>query len=105
PYGEVEYGERAAGATARYQVALADDLELTAVAGYSYRTVEFEDQSEWVYDWYGERIRKRRVRGEIDGMGYDQSTWTHGAFLRSVLAYSVAPEHVVSFAIAPTLNL
>jgi len=101
PYGEAEYGETAVGATARYQVLPRRDLELEVIASYSYRAAEFVDKSAWVYDWYGERIRERRILGEIDGETYDQIYWIHDLLGRAVVAYSIAPEHVLTLVSSP----
>lgn len=104
PYGEVWYGETAIGATARYQVQPRPDLELEIIASHAYRTIEFVDDSDWVYDWYGERVRARRIPGEIEGDAYDQIFWQHDTFGRAMVAYSVRPEHVITLVVAPTFS-
>ncbi len=82
PYGEVNYGSKVVGSIARYEVDLPHDVSLDVVAAYSHRTVSFDDQSQWVYDWRGERIRARRVGGEIDSKPTDQRHWQHSLFGR-----------------------
>ncbi|MCG8423136.1 MAG: TonB-dependent receptor plug domain-containing protein [Proteobacteria bacterium] len=102
PYGEVTHGEMGAGGTARYVQDLAPRVRLDAVAGYAYRRIEFRDVGEWVYDWRGERIRERAQAGEIESRPHDQVYWQHGAFARIGLAWSVAAQHRLRFAVSPS---
>jgi outer membrane receptor protein involved in Fe transport len=102
PYGEVTYGERVAGASTRYQVALPGQLRLDVIGAYARRTIRFRDASEWVYDWYGNHVLQRRVAGEIDGHPHDDAYWQRDSFARALvsralpggeLRLSISPSH------------
>lgn len=99
PYGEPESGESVHGATLRYEKAsfLTRGLLVSALAGYSHRSVEFQDLSPWVYDWLGQRVFRRPERtrppGEISGDGVDSVTLEHRGIGRLGLAYLLTPDH------------
>jgi vitamin B12 transporter len=101
PYGEPEYGETVYGATARYEVALSGRFDLELVANYAHRAIDFVDKGQWVYDWFGRRIRERRVAGEIESDPTDQTTWQDGAFGRATLIAKLAPEHTLRASLSP----
>ncbi len=101
PYGEVRYGERVFGATARYDVDLTPKVGLELIANYAHRTVDFVDKSAWVYDWYGRRIRERRVPGEISSDATDQTVWQNSAFGRALATWKVARQHTLRLALSP----
>jgi vitamin B12 transporter len=101
PYGEVEYGETVYGATARYEVEIGPVFELELIANYARRTVDFVDRGLWVYDWFGQRIRERRIAGEIDGDPTDQTIWQNGAFGRATLTARLSPEHALRASLSP----
>jgi len=101
PYGEVEYGETVYGATGRYELALTPKLELELIANYAHRRIDFTDQSQWVYDWFGQRIRERRVAGEIEADPTDQSVWQDGVFGRATLGWKLAAQHLLRLSLAP----
>ena len=104
PYGEVTYGESIAGATARYDQPLARNVELELVANYAHRTIDFVDRSAWIYDWFGRRVRERRVAGEIDNTPTDQTVWQDGGFGRALVKYAIAPEHVLRLSMSPAVT-
>jgi hypothetical protein len=101
PYGEVEYGETVYGATARYEVEIGPVFELEFVANYARRSIDFVDKGLWVYDWFGQRIRERRIAGEIDGDPTDQTIWQDGAFGRATLTARLSPEHALRVSLSP----
>ena len=102
PYGEVQYAETISGLTLRYEQPLARNLDLELVGNYGYRTIWFLDDSDWVYDWYGEQVRERRKPGEIDGDATDLKQWQHGAYARLNLNYRPHPLHALRLSAAPT---
>lgn len=55
----------------------------------------------WVYDWFGQRIRERRIGGEIEADPTDQTTWQDGAFGRATLTAKLTPEHTLRASISP----
>ena len=77
PYGEVEYAERSLGGSIRYETPQRSDRGLTVVLGYSRRRLDFSDQSEWVYDWLGNRVRRRARPGEVGQSPSDATLWDH----------------------------
>lgn len=95
PYGEVEWGSSVKGSVARYEVDATPNLNLELVAAYSKRTTEFQDRSEWVYNWRGERIRERRVPGEIEAKPRDQVYWQHAAFVRAGVGFRLSPQQAL----------
>jgi TonB family protein len=102
PYGEVEYGQTATGLIGRYEHALTNQLDAELIASYSYRTSTFVDDSQWVYDWFGNRVRERRVRGEIEAKPTDHVYRWHNLFGRVVLEHAVTPAHVITLVSSPT---
>jgi hypothetical protein len=101
PYGDVAYGETAYGSTARYSAELAPSWELDLIAAYAHQLTDFVDDSEWVYDWYGQRVRMRPMPGEIDD-ATDQSQWRHSGFGRAMLTWSFAAEQALRLSITPS---
>ncbi|MET0792907.1 MAG: TonB family protein, partial [Polyangiaceae bacterium] len=101
PYGEVRYGERVWGATAHYDVDLTSKLGIQLVANYAHRTIDFVDESDWVYDWNGRRIRERRVPGEIDSDATDQTIWQNSVFGRALAVWKVAQRHTLRVSLTP----
>lgn len=104
PYGEVTYGETAAGATLRYEQPLLPNLELEVLGSYAHRIIDFADTGQWVYTWFGQRIRERGVPGEIQSRATDQTIWQDGAIARATLAWSIRPEHVLRLSLSPTFT-
>lgn len=101
PYGEVTYGESVYGVTGRYEAELGAGLELELIANYARQTIDFVDKALWVYDWYGRRVRERRVGGEIEGEPTDQIVWQHSAFGRATLGWRFAAEHQIRVSLSP----
>ncbi|WP_394846218.1 TonB-dependent receptor [Pendulispora brunnea] len=101
PYGEVTYGETIYGATLRYEQPFARNFELKATASFSRRIIDFVDDSEWVYDWFGRRTRERFPRGEIEQIPHDQTFWQNNAYGNAVLSWAIHPSHVVRLSVTP----
>ena len=101
PYGEVTYGETVYGFTARYDLPIDERLDLELVANYAHRAIDFVDKGQWVYDWYGQRIRERRVAGEIESDPTDQTVWDDAGFGRATLTARLAPEHTLRASVSP----
>jgi TonB family protein len=104
PYGEVRWDSRVYGASAHYEVELPHGITPELSLGYSHRTVSFEDKSKWVYNWFGERIRERRVAGEIDVKPTDQVEWQHSLYGRAGAAWQIHPDHKLSLASGTQYN-
>lgn len=105
PYGEVSYDQRVRGATLRYAVEPSKHLNLEVLLNYAYQHTHFDDRSEWVYDWYGHRIRERRVAGEVETQPSDQVEWQHAWFARSMAEFLVAKGHTLRIGTSPSLAL
>jgi outer membrane receptor protein involved in Fe transport len=101
PYGEVTYGETVYGLTARYDLPINERLDLELIANYAHRAIDFVDKGQWVYDWYGQRIRERRVAGEIESDPTDQTLWDNAGFGRATLTARLAPEHILRASVSP----
>ncbi|APR84273.1 TonB-dependent receptor [Minicystis rosea] len=102
PYGEVTYGERVYGATARYEQVIGENVEVGIIAGYARRAIDLLDRSEWIYDWYGHRIRPRAQLGELGDGARDQTVWRDGMIGRAHMAVRVRPELAVRASVSPT---
>lgn len=103
-YGEVTYGETAAGATLRYEQPLLPNLELDLLGSYAHRVIDFLDKGQWVYDWYGHRVRFRKPPGEIEATPHDQTHWQHSGLARAMLTFRAAPRHTLRLVVAPTFT-
>lgn len=101
PYGETRYGESVLGVTGRYAVNLARNVEMELIASYGHRTIDFVDKSEWVYDWFGRRIRERRIAGEISSDPTDQTVWQKSGFGRATISWEVNRGHTVRLSSSP----
>ncbi|MBC7794993.1 MAG: TonB-dependent siderophore myxochelin receptor MxcH, partial [Clostridia bacterium] len=101
PYGEVRYGETSYGVTTTYEQPLTAKVDLSVIANYARRSIDLVDRSQWVYDWFGERVRERRIAGEIDGDPTDQTTWQDSGWSRVNLAWKPHPAHVVRLVVSP----
>ncbi|MGC4088113.1 MAG: TonB-dependent siderophore myxochelin receptor MxcH [Polyangiaceae bacterium] len=101
PYGGVSYGEAVKGATGRYEGDLGRGLELELVGSYAHRTIDFVDKSNAVYDWYGRRVRERRVAGELEGKPRDQLHWEHRLFGRAYLSWKLGRTQVARLSLSP----
>jgi len=102
PFGEIRYGETVAGATALYDAPLGDRVTLEAVASYTHRTIRFDDQSTWVYDWNGRQVATRRIAGELDAEPHDQRIRQHTLFARARVEWKIVPDvHVLRASTTP----
>jgi vitamin B12 transporter len=102
PYGEVEYGETVFGSTLRYEVDITPEVELEQVLNYAHRRVDFVDKSLWVYDWFGQRIRARRVGGEIESDPTDQVIWDDSVFSRTRAKWRFWPGQSLELSVSPS---
>lgn len=80
PYGEVQTARSARGATARWTLNRAP-FTASALAAWSWRETWFSDQSDVVYDWYGDVVRDRPSPGEL-GDAAERFTWQHAGYAR-----------------------
>jgi hypothetical protein len=64
-------------------------LEVEFRGSYGYRSIDFVDKSEWIYDWFGQRVRRRVLAGELESDPSDQTIWQHGVFARAGAAYGL----------------
>lgn len=93
PYGGVHYTTQNYGAVGRYEVEPTRDVNVELVGAYNKRTIHFVDDSKWVYNWRGDRVRERRVPGEIESKPSDQFNWEHGAFGRMSARWQLSSSH------------
>lgn len=105
PYGEARYGATALGAQLVHEKALSEKVRLDVLAGYGWQATELLDVSEWVYDWYGNRVYAREQPGEIGGDPTDQTVWQQAVYGRANLGWDVADTQHLRLAVAPTLTL
>ena len=103
PYGEVTYGETVYGGTARYDVDLRPNVELSLTAKYSHRIIDFQDKGE-----YGSTtgVADGSARGlwpvEVDSDAKDLTIWQDAAFGRAMASWIVRPSHTLRLSTTPT---
>ncbi len=102
PYGAVHYGELVGGTTLTYEQPLTRTLELTLVANYAHRNIDFVDDSSYVYDWYGHPGLRRQRAGEVNGTPSDQTLSQQSGFGRALLSWALAPRHALRASLTPT---
>lgn len=103
PYGDVTFGEHVVGGTLRYEQPglLGDDTSVDVVASLSRQQIDFRDTGEWVYDWFGERIRERRTQGEIQSDPTDRSLWQWSFFGRAYARWAPEEAHELRLSVTP----
>lgn len=104
PYGEARYGELVGGVTARWMQPLSERVDVEVLGSYANKTLQFDDQGRWVYDWYGNKMLERRVPGEIDNLPHDQRLWQHTAFARARLEWRLLEHHAARLSVTPTYS-
>lgn len=104
PYGEVSYGDRRAGVQLQYEQSLTDAVSLQGVAVVAHHGYDFADESEWVYDWFGNQVRERAVAGEIEAKPRNQVLWVNAAFGRGLLSWTPNPRHTLEVTTSPTYS-
>ena len=104
PYGEVTHGQTAIGGTLRYELPRGeqDTFGLSALVGYGRRSIDFRDDSRWVYDWFGNRVFERAEgAGEISPFASDLTQWEQRLLGRVTARYDLAPGHDLELVVAP----
>jgi vitamin B12 transporter len=101
-FGEARYRQQNYAAQLRYHQPLTRALRLEAIAGYSYLSTRFIDDSMWIYDWRGERTGPRPSPGESSRQALDTTTLQHSTFARVLLTYKLGEGHKLELALSPT---
>lgn len=108
PYGEVMTYRKSAGSVLTYRNDFGNNVQLDIVSGYNYRERQFKDVSDYVYNWYGERIEGSagNVSGEIsESTGpSDTYTWNNDVFSRLKASWKINNQYALSFTSAPTYS-
>ncbi|MBS7253693.1 TonB-dependent receptor [Flavobacterium branchiicola] len=108
PYGEVMTYRKSAGTVLTYRNTFGENFMLDVISGYNYRERQFRDVSDYVYNWYGERIEGSagNVSGEIsESTGpSDTYTWNNDVFSRLKASWKINDQYAVSFTSAPTYS-
>ncbi|TDW52776.1 outer membrane receptor protein involved in Fe transport [Flavobacterium sp. 270] len=108
PYGEVMTYRKSAGSVLTYRNDFGENVALDVIFGYNYRERQFTDVSDFVYNWYGERIpgSAGNVSGEIsESTGpSDTYTWNNDAFSRLKASWKINNQYALSFTSAPTYS-
>jgi len=95
PIGEATYGASTMGATVRYEQTVRPNWHVSAVASLGRRTIRFVDESEWIYSWRGERLRKDIYKGELFLEPHNVTIWQDSFFARPTIEWHVEPEHII----------
>lgn len=108
PYGEVMTYRKAAGTVLTYRNNFGENVMLDIVSGYNYRERQFTDVSDYVYNWYGERIEGSagNVSGEISESTGPSDTYTRNndVFSRLKASWKINNQYALSFTSAPTYS-
>lgn len=104
PYGEVTYGDRSVGAQLLYEQPFSNTISLQAVAVVAHRSYDFSDESQWVYDWFGNQVGERRVAGEIEAKPRNQTLWVNSVFGRALASWTPSPNHAIRLTTSPTFS-
>jgi vitamin B12 transporter len=102
PYGEVTYGERAAGMTTDVLVT-GTSWSARGIAGVNARRIDFSDRADVVYDWHGDPVRDRQVPGEIGSQPIDQRVTEVAGFARATVECDLPARQRLRVAVAPTV--
>lgn len=108
PYGEVMTYRKSAGTVLTYRNNFGENIIVDIISGYNYRERQFTDVSDYVYNWYGQRIEgsEGNVSGEIsESTGpSDTYTWNNDVFSRLKASWKINNQYAVSFTSAPTYS-
>jgi len=107
PYGEARYGERAFGATLRWEVGAPEGdpgPRAAVVAAYADRRIELVDTSARTYDWFGRAVGQRATGGEIRGVGLEQMLEEHSWLARARAIHRFDAHHELELALSPTVT-
>lgn len=103
PYGEVQFGGQTVGGALRYEHRIGDVVSVTASGGHTRSRTDFLDVATCIYNWSGECIRERQLRGEVNpGSPRDETLYERVGFGRFRLAWTGAEGHVLRLTVAPT---
>jgi hypothetical protein len=103
PYGEATTGSSAWTLGARYRKLALAGTDVEAVLNLSTRRLTVRDASTWVYDWFGQRVRERRVAGEL-GTPRDAYLDERAAFARLNLSRQLAAGHRLWLSTSPQVS-
>jgi len=103
PYGEPYYDDISTGAQVVYDQAFSKTVNFESSLVYGFKNYHFVDKGEWVYNWYGERIRERRRPGEIADPT-DATIWRHALFARTFLEWRPVPTQALVVTATPLLS-
>jgi vitamin B12 transporter len=107
PYGEPSYGQTSIGGTLRYEQPRVGEtpFDVSALVGYAYRRIDFEDTSRWVYDWFGERVFERSEgSGETSPFASDSTQWEHRVLGRVGATLALSELQRLRLVLAPDLT-
>lgn len=104
PYGEVEEGATSMGASLRYENTFKKDVTARAAGGYVHNRFSFVDESECVYNWFGQCANKQVIPGELGLDASDILLREHTGYLRSNVDWRPHMDHMLRFATAPTYH-
>jgi vitamin B12 transporter len=104
PYGAVEYGQTVVGGTLKYENprAFGKRIGAAGLVGFSHRSLDFQDTSRWVYDWFGNRIFERpEGSGELSQYASDLTQWENRVLGRASIDGRLARGHTLHLVLSP----
>jgi len=101
PYGGVENDEKNVGAVLRYQQPrfFGKNTELELIGAASQRTIGFDDQSPFIYDWFGHVVATRAHAGETDMVPHDSTIEENTGFGRLIATWIPRKNHELRVAV------
>ncbi len=99
PDGEGELSGQTGGVVARYQVALAPELDLDVLSVYARNRTERSDLNQWNYDWFA-----RRVGPAVGLRPVDNLFLQHDSYSRVGVRWSVTPHHTLRVSTTPSVT-
>jgi outer membrane cobalamin receptor len=104
PYGEAHEGGFSSGASLRYEHTFQGSVTTRAVGGYVHARSDFVDDSACIYNWFGQCANMQVEPGEIGATASDVSVWDRTGFLRAGVDWTIADDHRLRLATAPTYH-
>ncbi len=99
PDGQGEIAGLTGGLVGRYEVVLARDVELDALAVYARNRTNRTDPETWIYDWFGRRVMPVNNPQPIDNL-YLQND----VYARSTVSWKIAPNHSLRAVTTPSVT-
>jgi vitamin B12 transporter len=99
PDGQGERKNLTSGVVGRYEVSLARDVDLEALAVYARGRIERTDPDAWNYDWFGRRVSPNNNPTPVDDLFLQ-----HDVYARAGVSWKLAPGHTLRAVTTPSVT-